>query len=152
MPTIRVYEPALCCNTGVCGPDVDQELVTFTADLEALRAQGVDVARANLASDPQAFAEDPTVVAFLRTAGSQGLPLTLVDGVTVLTGRHPSREEMTRWSGAAQHRELPLVEDSCCSGEDSSSCCGGQEASTTCCEDGDRTTSCCGGQNPSTCC
>ncbi|MDU5340457.1 MAG: arsenic metallochaperone ArsD family protein, partial [Cutibacterium avidum] len=21
MPTIRVYEPALCCNTGVCGAD-----------------------------------------------------------------------------------------------------------------------------------
>ncbi|MDU1361350.1 MAG: arsenic metallochaperone ArsD family protein, partial [Cutibacterium avidum] len=33
MPTIRVYEPALCCNTGVCGADVDQELVTFTADV-----------------------------------------------------------------------------------------------------------------------
>ena len=33
MPTIHVFEPALCCNTGVCGPDVDQALVDFTADL-----------------------------------------------------------------------------------------------------------------------
>ena len=37
MRTIRVYEPALCCNTGVCGPDVDQALVTFTADLHHLK-------------------------------------------------------------------------------------------------------------------
>ncbi|MFZ4485685.1 MAG: arsenic metallochaperone ArsD family protein, partial [Candidatus Nanopelagicales bacterium] len=36
MPVVRVYEPALCCNTGVCGEDVDQALVTFTADLTAL--------------------------------------------------------------------------------------------------------------------
>ena len=33
MPAIQVFEPALCCNTGVCGPDVDQALVSFTADL-----------------------------------------------------------------------------------------------------------------------
>ena len=25
MRTIRVYEPALCCNSGVCGPDVDRK-------------------------------------------------------------------------------------------------------------------------------
>lgn len=49
MPVIRVFEPALCCNTGVCGPDLDQELVDFTAAVNALKAQGVDVHRANLA-------------------------------------------------------------------------------------------------------
>ena len=52
MPVIRVFEPALCCNTGVCGPDLDQELVDFTAAVNALKAQGVDVHRANLASEP----------------------------------------------------------------------------------------------------
>ena len=33
MTTIEVFEPALCCNTGVCGPELDQELVDFTAAL-----------------------------------------------------------------------------------------------------------------------
>lgn len=56
MARIRVWEPALCCNTGVCGPDVDEALVAFTADLAALRGQGVDIARHNLANDPMAFA------------------------------------------------------------------------------------------------
>lgn len=101
MPTIRVYEPALCCNTGVCGPDVDQALVEFTADLDHLRSRGTDIARHNLANDPLAFANDETVRAFLQVAGSDGLPLTTVDGVTVMTGSYPTRDQLLRFAGLA---------------------------------------------------
>jgi SAM-dependent methyltransferase len=101
MPSVRVFEPALCCNTGVCGDDVDQSLVTFTADLAHLRGQGADIERHNLANDPSAFAADETVRAFLQLTGSDGLPLTLVDGVTVMTGRYPAREQLLRFSGLA---------------------------------------------------
>nr|WP_231980335.1 arsenic metallochaperone ArsD family protein [Tessaracoccus coleopterorum] len=73
-PRIRVFEPALCCNTGVCGTDVDEALVSFTADLDHLRRQGVDIERANLANDPGAFASNKVVADFLRVAGSAGLP------------------------------------------------------------------------------
>ena len=31
MTTIQVFDPALCCSTGVCGVDVDQYLVGFAA-------------------------------------------------------------------------------------------------------------------------
>jgi arsenite-transporting ATPase len=99
MPVVRVYEPALCCNTGVCGEDVDQALVTFTADLTALAEHGADVARHNLANDPMAFATDETVRTFLQVAGSDGLPLTTVDGVTVMTGRYPTRDQLARFAG-----------------------------------------------------
>jgi arsenite-transporting ATPase len=101
MSAVRVYEAALCCNTGVCGPDVDQALVSFTADLAFLTDQGADIARHNLANDPMAFANDETVRAFLQVAGSEGLPLTTVDGVTVLTGAYPSREQLTRFTGSS---------------------------------------------------
>ena len=97
-PQIRVFEPAPCCNTGVCGSDVDEALVTFTADLDYLKAQGVDIARHNLANDPTAFAENPVASDFLRVAGSAGLPLVLVDQVTVATGRYPDRDEQARGS------------------------------------------------------
>lgn len=99
MTTIRVYEPALCCNTGVCGPDVDEALVTFTADLHHLRERGVDIERHNLANDPTAFAASDTVRSFLQVAGSEGLPLTLVDGATVQTGRYPTRAQLLRYAG-----------------------------------------------------
>jgi len=98
MPTIRVFEPALCCNTGVCGPDVDQALVDFTADLAFLQSQGANITRHNLANDPLAFAHDEAVRAFLQVAGSESLPLTTVDGVTVMTGRYPTREQLARFA------------------------------------------------------
>ncbi|MDQ5973144.1 MAG: arsenite methyltransferase [Actinomycetota bacterium] len=107
MPVVRVYEPALCCNTGVCGEDVDQALVTFTADLTSLADQGADVGRHNLANDPMAFANDKTVRAFLEVAGSEGLPLTTVDGVTVMTGTYPSRDQLARFAGVDAGSAVP---------------------------------------------
>lgn len=99
MSTIEVFEPALCCSTGVCGPDVPQELVTFSADLDWLRSQGADVVRHNLASEPVAFAGKPAVLDFLQVSGSEGLPLVLVNGAIAMAGRYPSRTELARWAG-----------------------------------------------------
>ncbi len=110
MATIRVFEPALCCNSGVCGPDLDQSLVDFTADLNHLQSQGADIERHNLANDPTAFATDDTVRAFLQLAGSDGLPLTLVDGVTVMTGTYPSRAQLERFAGLGA-AAVPVVPD-----------------------------------------
>ncbi|EWT05602.1 arsenic resistance operon repressor [Intrasporangium chromatireducens Q5-1] len=101
MPDVHVYEPALCCQTGVCGPDLDQTLVTFTADLANVADAGGSVWRHNLASDPDAFVRDEGIRAFLHLAGSEGLPVTTVDGVTVLTGRYPSREQLQRFAGVS---------------------------------------------------
>jgi hypothetical protein len=109
VPEIRVFEPALCCNTGVCGPDVDQALVNFTADLSHLTGSGADVQRHNLANDPSAFAGSETVRAFLQVAGSEGLPLTLVDGLTVMTGAYPAREQLMRYAGLAAEPEETTV-------------------------------------------
>ena len=130
MPTIRIYEPALCCDTGVCGADVDQSLVTVTADVRSLQDLGVDITRHNLANDPTAFTDDETVRAFMHTMGSKGLPLTVVDGVTVATGSYPSREVLRDLAGlgspattSAQRLELGLTESAaggCCSG---TGCC-----------------------------
>lgn len=128
MTTIRVFEPALCCNTGVCGPDVDEALVRFTADLGALRDLGADIERHNLANDPTAFVEDTSVRAFLQVAGSDGLPLTLVDGVTVLTGRYPTRQQLLTFAGLAPE-VVPAGATTLAVSEDSGSCGGG----TNCC-------------------
>ncbi|MDQ1245892.1 MAG: arsenite methyltransferase [Actinomycetota bacterium] len=132
MPTIRVFEPALCCNTGVCGEDVDPALVTFTADLAALREAGADIERHNLANDPTAFAADPNVKAFLQVAGSSGLPLTLVNGVTVATGSYPSREQLLTYAGVNPAAVAPagatqitmVTTDAAADVEDEGGCCG----------------------------
>ncbi len=91
MATIEVFEPALCCATGVCGPDVDQQLVTFAADTDWFRSRGGDVRRVELASEPAAFAASEPARQLLQLTGSGGLHLLLVDGVTVLIGRRRAR-------------------------------------------------------------
>lgn len=123
MGAIEIFEPALCCSTGVCGPDVPQELVTFSADVDWLRTRGGEVSRFNLAGEPTAFAERPAVVQFLRVSGSPGLPLVLVDGAVAMTGRYPDRSQLARWAGLAPvpagRPELGLA-TGCCGG---SGCC-----------------------------
>jgi len=136
MSTIEVFEPALCCSTGVCGGDVDQALVTFSADLDWVRSQGGDITRFNLASEPIAFTQREPVTAFLQIAGSEGLPLVLVDGVTAQTGRYPDRAQLAKWAGlpapesAAAPTGITLLgladaaaADSCCGDDASSTCC-----------------------------
>ena len=124
MRTIRVYEPALCCNTGVCGPDVDESLVTFSADLNHLKGLGADIERHNLANDPGAFVASDPVRSYLELVGSAGLPMTVVDGVTVMTGGYPTRAQLLAYTGLASAvaapegvTQLGVVEDSgCCGG------------------------------------
>ena len=129
MRTIRVYEPALCCNTGVCSPDVDIALVAFTADLAHLTDLGADIERHNLANDPMAFAANETVRSFLELAGSAGLPLTLVDGVTVMTGGYPTRSQLIGYAGLGQPVTVPAGATELALATESGSCCG----SSGCC-------------------
>ncbi|TFD77548.1 arsenite efflux transporter metallochaperone ArsD [Cryobacterium psychrophilum] len=98
MTNIQIFEPGLCCGTGICGVDVDQQLITFSADMDWVRTEGGDVTRFNLAQEPLAFAENDTARTFLKTAGEESLPVVLVDGATVLTGRYPTRAELGRWA------------------------------------------------------
>lgn len=124
MSKVEVFEPALCCATGVCGEDVDQQLVMFSADLDFVSSRGGDVARYNLASEPSTFAENETVRAFLQVAGSGGLPLILVDGVTAMTGRYPDRNQLAAWAGV-EGAGTNLLDESCCGNDNSnaSGCC-----------------------------
>ena len=80
MTPIQVFDPALCCSTGVCGVDVDQQLVGFSADVDWAKQNGAQIERFNLAQEPLAFAETPIVKGFLERSGAEALPLILVDG------------------------------------------------------------------------
>ena len=95
MKTLEIYDPAMCCSTGVCGVEVDPVLVRFNADLLWLAEQGVTVSRYNLSQQPQAFAANPAVLKELE-AGMERLPLTLIDGRIVTTGAYLSRAQLVQ--------------------------------------------------------
>ena len=105
---LEVFDPPMCCSTGVCGPTVDPALVQFAADFQWLAGQGVQVERYNLAQQPQAFAASDTVKAALANYGNDGLPLLLVDGAIVSHGSYPTRKELARLVGL-QDEDVPSL-------------------------------------------
>ena len=66
MKKLSVFDPAMCCSTGVCGPDPDQALIDFASDFDWLKAHGVPAERWNLANQPMAFVLNHKASAFLR--------------------------------------------------------------------------------------
>ena len=96
---VEVFDPPMCCSTGVCGPKVDPALVRFGADLHWLANQRIAVERYNLAQQPQAFAANALVKSALQEHGNDCLPLVLLDGAIVSQGRYPSRDELAQLAG-----------------------------------------------------
>lgn len=101
MTAIQVFDPAMCCSTGVCGPTVDPKLVRFAADLDWLSSQGIVVERFNLAQQPAAFAADADVRGELEAKGEDALPLVKIDGQVRSVGTYPSRAALAGWAGVS---------------------------------------------------
>lgn len=122
MKKLEIFDPAMCCSTGVCGVEVDPVLAQFAADLKWVEEHGVSVSRHNLGQEPQAFAANPAVVAAMNQS-IDTLPIVAIDGHIVSTGMYPSRQQL------AQKLEIKLttaekphvVAGKCC--DPKSGCC-----------------------------
>ena len=101
MSTLQVFDPPMCCATGVCGPTVDPNVVQFAADLDWLATRGVTIRRFNLAQEPTSFAENAAVKALLARSNGAELPAIVVDGAVVASGRYPTRDELAAFAGLA---------------------------------------------------
>ena len=102
MPSLQVFDPAMCCSSGVCGPSVNPALPQLAADLEWLKGLGIQVERFNLAQQPAAFRDNAAVREALAQEGVKCLPLFRVDGVTVSKGVYPTRMQLAEWVGLAR--------------------------------------------------
>ncbi len=92
--SLKVYDPPMCCSTGVCGTDVNEKLVEFAGLLKKIEAHGIKVSRFNLSQQPRAFAENDDVRAALARMGQAGLPLVYIDDDLVISGRYPDSKEL----------------------------------------------------------
>lgn len=125
MNTVHIYDPSLCCSSGVCGEDVDQSLVDISATLVNTKAEGIEVVRHNLANAPLDFAAEPAVKRLLTDEGSDALPAIVVNGRLVLSGRYPSIDELRAWSAGGQPVVVPNADAMRLTPVQSTSCCGG---------------------------
>jgi hypothetical protein len=126
MTHIEVFDPPMCCSSGVCGPQVDPLVAAFAADVDWLASQGVIVTRYNLAQEPEAFVMNPIVQDVLQREGDACLPLVVVNGEIAGRGAYPRRDELARLAGltASASRTKPLIRVSASGGcTPGSGCC-----------------------------
>ena len=122
--SIAVYDPAMCCATGLCGPSVDPSLLAITRDLRWCEMQGVIVERYGLSQEPAAFVKQPKITGLMNAFGDKALPATLINGEVLTYGRYPSRDEIASALDANRSSEAgssDTDDGSCCS--PGSTCC-----------------------------
>lgn len=97
MKTVEIFDPAMCCATGVCGPSIDKDLMRVATTINQLKEKGIVIKRYGLASEPQAFVTNQTINDLLQKEGADILPITLVDGVVTKTKVYPTNQEFSEW-------------------------------------------------------
>lgn len=97
MVKMIIFDPAMCCSTGVCGPAIDPELLRISTVLSNLEKNGLKVERYNLSNNPQVFVDNGTINKILNKDGIDTLPVTMVDGKVVKTKNYPTNEELLKF-------------------------------------------------------
>lgn len=123
MARVEIFDPAMCCSTGVCGTDVDPTLSRFASDVAWLSSRGVEVDRATLSQEPAKFIATAAVRQALEVDGTSALPMVVVDGVVRAKGHYPSRTELASWA-AVPRTAIPLSAAVAAAADQSQGCCG----------------------------
>jgi len=96
MKKMIIFEPAMCCSTGVCGPGVDPDLLRLSKVFNNINKRGTVVERFNLTSNPQAFVDNSIINKLLNSDGIDILPITILDGKVVKTKAYPTNDEFCK--------------------------------------------------------
>lgn len=97
MKKMVIFDPAMCCATGVCGPSVDKNLMRVATVLRRLENKGINIERHNLTNNPQIFVDNKVINEMLMKEGIDVLPVTFVDDKVVKTKEYPTNEEFVQW-------------------------------------------------------
>lgn len=111
MKKIQIFDPAMCCSSGVCGPSIDPELLRISFVVKNLAKVNYPIERFNLSTEPQQFVINEQVQALLNEKGPDVLPIVLVDGEVMLLGKYPSNQELEEWTDipAAELIQKPKI-------------------------------------------
>ena len=118
MISLKIYDPAMCCSSGVCGPNVNDKLVQLAAFLKGLDEKEYAVERYNLSQQPQAYVENKVVAETLQEKGTEALPLIFVDDELMWSGDYPPIKDMAD-ALKVECVDTDEGDSGCCSG----SCC-----------------------------
>lgn len=93
--TMIIFEGALCCSTGICGPEPNKALIELNEDLKRLKTErpDVEIMRASLTFNLDTFLENNEVLEMVKAQGPDILPVTTLNGKVVAERRYPTYEE-----------------------------------------------------------
>lgn len=91
---LEIFDPPMCCSSGVCGPTVDKTLLDVNEMVLALKEQGVDVRRYQMGAQLHAFMSNPQVYQLLRERQMAALPITVINGRVIKVGAYPTLAEV----------------------------------------------------------
>ena len=125
MKTIEIFDPAMCCPTGLCGTNIDPNLMRIAVIVDNLKKKGINIIRHNLKDEPQIYVTNTKVNELLQSKGVEALPITLVDGEVAVIGSYPTTKQMAEWSGVNLDF-IPMAQEdkgSCCEDNNKGGCC-----------------------------
>jgi hypothetical protein len=98
----------MCCSTGVCGPDPDDELVELSAALDQLEDEFEDaeISRANMQHNIETFLNTEEIYDLVEANGPEILPITAVDGEIVAKGEYLSYDGLAAELRDRQSQEV----------------------------------------------
>ena len=91
---IEIFDPPMCCPTGMCGPTIDQTLLDVSEMIAKLQSNGYRVERYQMSTHPNAFIGNGEVMKLIREKQMDALPITVVQGKIISTGNYPSLSEI----------------------------------------------------------
>lgn len=97
MKKVQIYDPALCCPTGLCGVNIDPELMRIAVVIETLKRKGITIERYNLRDNPNVYIENKVVNKCLMDESADVLPVTLVDGEIAVKKAYPTNKQIAEW-------------------------------------------------------
>lgn len=91
---VEIFDPPMCCSTGICGPTIDPELIAIDEVALTLKGEGAQVERYQMAQQPQTFRRYPEVFRMILEQKLAALPITTVNGQIIKSGAYPRIEEI----------------------------------------------------------
>jgi hypothetical protein len=91
---IELFDPPMCCPTGLCGPALDQTLLDVNEMIMSLQRENLRVERYQMTSNPNAFLDNAEVMKLVREKQMEALPIIVVRGKVVKVGAYPNVGEI----------------------------------------------------------
>ena len=94
-----IYEGAMCCSTGVCGPEPDQELIALNETNKKLQGEyngQLNIIRASLAFNSLLFFTNKEVFQMVKDNGQEILPITAINGEIVARQKYLKYDEIKK--------------------------------------------------------